>query len=71
MPYPLLPVPVTLRHNRVFESRFCLTFRNPSLHSRFEYRYNIGTYFGEVIVFVGIFNEVVQFDWWLEMEIRF
>ena len=62
MPYSFMPVPITLCHNRVFESCFCLTFRNPFLHSCFEYRYNVRICFGEVVVFVGILNEIVQFD---------
>ena len=70
MPDSLMPMPVPLRHDRVLESCFRFTFRNPSLHSRFEYRYNIGICFGKVVVFIGILNEVVQFDRWFEMEIR-
>ena len=62
MPYSFMTVPIALRHDRILEARFRLTFRNPSLHSHFEGRDDVGIYFSEVVVFVRILNEVIQFD---------
>ena len=67
MPYPFMPVPIALRHDRIFEARFRFTFRNPLLHSHFEGRDDVEIYFSEVVVFVRILNEVVQFDRRFEM----
>ena len=41
-----------------------------SLHSCFEGRDDVGIYFSEVVIFVRILDEIVQFDRRFEMEIR-
>ena len=55
-----MPVPIALVHNRIWQSSFLFALADPAFHPRFEDIDDVGVCIREVIVLIGVLDEVCR-----------